>query len=362
MRENQTDNLYGSLTKALGYAAALVILLWMLHKIIGAVLILLFVIVLILILNAPIAALEKRRLSRGWACAIVFGTIGIGLVLLGWLIFPIISKQFTTLVNDLPLHATQLSKNISTWFSNYPEINKTIREETMNISQWLPNIPSTLQRIGNYSLSVLGTILLLILFFTMIIYGVSNPKPLAQLYFTFFPNEQREKAKEALMNTSIMLAGWMRSNFIAGTIRAVCVTVFLTLMKVPGAWIWGTLAFFSDLIPRIGFYIMAIPSLIAALSVNTTVAFWVLIFFLALDEIMGDFVIPRLRSKTMNLHPVSTLFILLAMGSAFGLMGLLLATPVAAIIKAYYEAFHIKGLPEDKLMDNRVDAVIHRVN
>ncbi|HUR12054.1 MAG TPA: AI-2E family transporter, partial [Flavitalea sp.] len=231
-----------------------------------------------------------------------------------------------------------------------------------NISKWLPNIPSTLQRIGNYSLSVLGTFLLLILFFTMIIYGVSNPKPLAHLYFTFFPINQREKAREALMNTSIMLAGWMRSNFVAGTIRAICVTLFLSLMKVPGAYIWGTLAFFSDLIPRIGFYIMAIPSLIAALSVNTTVALWVLVFFLALDEIMGDFIIPRLRAKSMNLHPVSTLFILLAMGSAFGLMGLLMATPVAAIIKAYYEAFHLKDLPDDENLEHHVNSIIHRVN
>ena len=362
MRSNQSDNLYLTLTKALGYAACLVVILWLLQKVIGAILFLLFVIVLILILNAPVAALEKRKLSRGWACAIVFGSIGIALILLGWLIVPIISKQLTALINNLPMHATQLYANISTWFSNYPEINKTIQEETMSISQWVPDIPKTLQRIGNYSLSVLGTILLLILFFTMVIYGVSNPKPLAELYFTFFPLSLREKAQEALINTSIMLAGWMKSNFIAGSIRAVCVIVFLTLMNVPGAWIWGTLAFFSDLIPRIGFYIMAIPSLLAALSVNTITAFWVLIFFLALDEVMGDFVIPRLRARTMKLHPVSTLFVLLAMGAAFGLMGLLLATPVAAIIKAYYEAFRVRDLPDDRLMENRVDAVIHRLN
>jgi predicted PurR-regulated permease PerM len=73
---------------------------------------------------------------------------------------------------------------------------------------------------------------------------------------------------------------------------------------------------------------------------------------------MGDFVMPKLRATTMNIHPVSTLFILLAMGSAFGLTGALLATPLTAIIKAYYETFYLSRFKEDKLMDKRIDTII----
>ena len=50
---------------------------------------------------------------------------------------------------------------------------------------------------------------------------------------------------------------------------------------------------------------------------------------------------------------------LLAMGAAFGLTGALLATPMAAIIKAYYEEFYLKRLPEDPEMDHRIEEIIY---
>jgi predicted PurR-regulated permease PerM len=140
----------------------------------------------------------------------------------------------------------------------------------------------------------------------------------------------------------------------------VLVTAFLSFMNVPGAWVWGVLTLFAELVPKIGFYIMSIPPVLVALSVDPTTTLWLAVFFLALNEIMSDFVMPRLRSSTMSIHPVSTLFLLLAMGSAFGLAGALMATSLAAIIKAYYEKFYLSKFKEDKLMDKRIDTVIYQ--
>jgi putative permease len=313
-----------------------------------------------LVINAPVTWLERKGLKRGWACVTVFGIILIVMVLLGWLIIPKISEQLTMLITNLPSYADQLSKNISSWFKDYPDVHKEIEEQGVGISQWLPSIPKTLLRIGNYSLSIVASILIGIVFISMVVYAVSKPRPLLQLYFSFFPLRKHEKATIALFNTSTMLIGWMKANLIAGTIRAICITIFLSFMNVPGAFIWGAVAFISELIPKLGFYIAAIPPILVALSVSPSTALWVTVFFLALDEVMGDFILPKLRSNSMNIHPVSTLFILLAMGAAFGVMGALLATPMAAIIKAYYEAFFIKNFKEDADLDQRIDTILYR--
>src|SRR5690606_24431205 len=98
---------------------------------------------------------------------------------------------------------------------------------------------------------------------------------------------------------------------------------------------------------------------IIALSVNPMTALWVLIFYLALNEIMGDFVMPRVRASTMNLHPVSTLFVMLAMASAFGIAGALIATPLTAFIKAYYEEFFLSGAPK-KDINKDIDIILER--
>lgn len=62
----------------------------------------------------------------------------------------------------------------------------------------------------------------------------------------------------------------------------------------------------------------------------------------------------------MNIHPVSLLFLLLAMTTAFGLMGALLAAPMAAIIKAYYEEFYLQRFPDDPDMEQRIDNILYQ--
>lgn len=360
MHNNQVDPLYKSLIKAISYAAGVIILLWFLYKTAGVVLLVLFALILALVINAPVAALEKKGMRRIWACIIVFVVILVVIGLLGWLIVPKVSDQITTLVNNLPGYANQLSNNVSAWFEDYPEIHRDIQRQGITLSEWIPSVPRTLMSIGNYSLSIVGFVLLLILFVSMVVYAVTNPRPLLQLYFSFFPESKHDKATRALSFTSVMLIGWIRSNLIAGGIRAVCMTVFLNYMNVPGAFVWGALAFFSELIPKLGFYIASIPPILVALSLSPATALWVTIFLLALDEIMGDFILPKIRSNTMNIHPVSILFILLAMASAFGLIGALMATPLTAIIKAYYEEFFSDRFKDDKALENRIDKILYR--
>lgn len=360
MQTNGTENLYKPLAKAIVLATGMIILLWFLFKIISVLLLLLFAIVLALIINNPVSWLEKKKVKRGWGSLIVFGFIVLALVLLGWFIGPKISEQLSGLVNNLPEYGNSFSKTVGSWFSNYPEIQKEIKIDAGSISQWMPSVPKTLAKVGNFSLSLLGGLVVLIVFVSMVVYSVTKPKPLIELYLSVFPPVQRDKAAAALSKTSVMLGGWIKANLIGGSIEAVLVTAFLSIMGVPGAFVWGALALFAELVPKIGFYIMSIPPILVALSVDPTTAIWVTIFFLALNEIMGDFVMPKLRSSTMNIHPVSTLFLLLAMGSAFGFVGALMATPFAAIIKAYYEEFYLSRFSQDKKMDDRIYTVIYQ--
>lgn len=360
MQTNETENLYKSLAKAIFLTAGIIILLWFLLKVVSAILLLLFAIVLALIINQPVTWLQKKNIHRAWASLIVFGIMLLALALLAWFIVPKISEQLSTLINSLPEYGNSISKTVGSWFANYPEVQKEIKIDADKVSQWMPSIPKTLIQVGNFSLSLLGGLVIAIVFISMVVYAVATPRPLVELYLSIFPPVQRDKAAAALSKTSVMLVGWIRANLIGGSIEAVLVTAFLSIMNVPGAWVWGALALFAELVPKIGFYIMSIPPVLVALSVNSTTAIWVTVFFLALNEIMGDFVMPRLRSSTMNIHPVSTLFLLLAMGSAFGLTGALMATPLAAIIKAYYEEFYLSKFKEDKLMDKRIDTVIYQ--
>ncbi|MBB5636907.1 putative PurR-regulated permease PerM [Pedobacter cryoconitis] len=359
MNNQNARDLYKLITSVILYIFGLVILLWFLYQIVSVFILSIFAVVLGLIINQPVSRLEKKGMKRWLAALIILGTIFIASALLGFLIVPHISEQIDTLVGNVPGYFESISNHVSHILRKYPELNKELQDGGMSISAAVPTLGKTVLGLGSISFTVIGGIFLFIVFISMIIFFVGNPRPVVNMYLSVFEPEKRLKAERALQHTSVMLGGWMKSNLIGGMVQAVLVYVFLTIMNVPGALVWAALAFFSELIPKIGFYIMAIPPTLVALSVSPVTAFWCLIFFLLLNELISDFVMPKLRSSTMNIHPVSLLFLLLAMTTAFGLLGALLAAPMAAIIKAYYEEFYLKRFPEDPIMEQRIDNIIN---
>ena len=94
---------------------------------------------------------------------------------------------------------------------------------------------------------------------------------------------------------------------------------------------------------------MSVPPILIAFSISPSTAMWVAIFFLALDELIADVLMPRLRSSTMKIHPVSILVMLMAMSAAFGVIGAFIATPLTAFVKAYYETFFQKQIQPEEL-------------
>ncbi len=359
MPQYYPSGIYRLITSIVLYTFGLIILLWFLYKIISVVILFLFAVVLSLIINQPVSRLERKGMKRWLAALIILGAIFLVSTILGILVIPHISLQIDTLVGNLPGYLNSISDHLSNMLRKYPELNKELQGDGLSISEVMPSLGKTVMGLGSFSFSVIGGIFLFIVFVSMIVFFVGNPRPMIELYLTVFEPEKRHKAEKALQHTSVMLGGWMKSNLIGGIVQAVLVFIVLTLLNVPGALVWAALAFFSELIPKIGFYIMAIPPTLVALSVSPATAFWCLIFFLAMNELISDFLMPKLRSSTMNIHPVSLLFLLLAMAAAFGLMGALLATPMAAIIKAYYEEFYLSRFSEDPEMPDRIERILY---
>lgn len=358
MTHYSPDRKYKSSVKLLFLAASLLFGLWFAYETIGILFLFFFAIVLTLVLNAPTMWLISKKIPRTAAALIVFFAMLIFLFLMGWLVVPKILEQISALFTNLPTYYQDLKAELSLLLKDYP----TLQEKLLDSSSLEDNLPSAVNvvtNIGLFSFSLIGIIFLLVMFFSIVVYMLINPAPLLETYLTFFPEEKRPQAAHALARASKMMVGWMWSNFVVGSIEAIAVFFFLSYMNVPGVWIWVGLALFAEMVPKLGLYIMAIPPVLIALSINPLTAFWVLVFYLVLNEITGDFIMPRIRASTMNLHPVSTLFVMLAMASAFGLIGALVATPLTAFIKAYYEEFFLSNSSNKKIKEE-IDIILER--
>ena len=349
---------YKSLSRLVYLAAGLFVAIWFLHEILQVILLFFFAIVFTIVLNGPVTWLEKRKMRRTVASLVVFFSVLLCLGLLAWMVVPKMVTQIKLLVNNLPTYLDSLNTRVSKWLGDYG--NEQQKAQTMtNAIVSLPPVSSIINSVGQYSIQLFKNFLLIIFFFCLVIYMLLRPRPLLEVYLSLFPDTKKGKAAEAFSYASVMTIGWMWSNVLAGAIRAVIVWFFLYFMGIPGVWVWAGVTFFAELIPRIGFYIMAVPPILIAFSISPVTALWVAIFYIVSDEIIGDFVIPRIRSSTMKIHPVFILIMIVSMSAAFGVMGAFIATPLAAFIKAYYETFHKKELKEEK-HDENIDRMLYR--
>jgi predicted PurR-regulated permease PerM len=353
-----SDNKYKTSVRLILIAAIFILGLWLSYEIVSVLFLFFFAVVLMLILNAPTMWLVSKKVPRTAAALIVFTALLLFLFLIGWLVIPKILEQVTTLVGNLPNYFEDLKNQLAASLKDYPSLQAKVLENA-NLEEHFPSTRRVVAGLSRFSFSVIGIIFLLIIFFSIVAYMLINPAPLIATYLICFAKEKRQKAAEALAKASTMMVGWMWANFLVGFIEAIAVFFFLKYMGVPGVWVWAGLALFGEMIPRLGLYIMAVPPTIIALSIDPVTAIWVFVFYLVLTELMGDFVMPRVRASTMDLHPVSTLFVMLAMGTAFGLTGALIATPLTAFIKAYYETFYLPTADTENI-EHQVDVVLKR--
>ena len=358
MKELTSQSFYQSGVKIILTAIFVVAGLWFAYQVVSIVFLFFLAVVLTLILNTPTMWLVSKKVPRTVAALIVFFLMLLFLVFIAWLVVPKMLEQLTTIFNNLPQYYESTRVGLASRLDEYPSLQRRVLSGSA-FEEGLPSAIKLVSNVGYYSISLISSIFLLIMFFSIVAYMLISPEPLIETYLTFFSERNRPKAARALAESSVMMTGWMKSNLIVGAIEGTAIYFFLTYMEVPGVWVWVGLALFAEFVPKLGLYIMMIPPTLIALSISPLTSLWVFLFYIGLSELTGDFVIPKVRASTMNLHPISSLLVMLAMGLAFGLMGVLISTPLTAFIKAYYEEFYLSDVSTTNLKEE-VNLILER--
>ena len=336
------------------------LVLWFFNSITLVMLFFLVAMVLAFALNPPITWLEDHRTPRVLGTLITLLGITMVFGLLTWLIIPVLYEQFAMLITSLPSYATQLLDRLSGLLAKYPALQDRIRLDASVLGRALPGIQSFVGRIGRSTVDFLAFFILLLATLSMAVYVAMNPRPILRGLLISLPPLYREPTTRALVKSSRMVSAWISSNVIVGSLEAFAAALFLSWIGIPGALLWGAFTFFAELIPKISTYIMPIPALLVALAVDPIKALWVLLFYMALNEVTGDFVAPFVRGTQMDLHPALLIVFVLAMAVAFGFVGALMSTPLTGIAKAFYEEFYLARQLPDQDLEQRVERILGR--
>ncbi len=142
--------------------------------------------------------------------------------------------------------------------------------------------------------------------------------------------------------------GFMRGTTFIAFIDAVCITVGLLVLDVPGAVGLGALVFVGAYIPYLGAFISgAVAVLVALADRGFVIALWVLGVVLAVQVLEGHVLQPMIQSRTVQMHPAVVMVTITAGASVAGVLGMLLAVPLtAAATGVVHELRELYGSPE----------------
>jgi predicted PurR-regulated permease PerM len=174
----------------------------------------------------------------------------------------------------------------------------------------------------------------------MVAYMLIDAQRLRNLFLLVYPPEERGRRRRTLIRMGKRMSGWLSGQLMLSVIIGVASFIGFTLLQIPYALPLAIIAAVGELIPMIGPTVGAVPALIVAL-LSSRWQFWcVLAFAFLLQKVENYFIVPRVMAKKVSVSPLAVFIAFLIGASLLGVMGAILAIPVAAILQvAFDEAF-----------------------
>ena len=300
------------------------------------------VILLAMVLNPVVVRLERRRLPRPVSVALVLlGLLAIATLIIAVAV-PIFADQLQTLVRRAPGAWQSIRTHIADLAQRYPSFQNALPQADQ-IASAVGNQAGTMANVLLRStIGVVGGLFVFVFAVLLLIFVLSNPRPLIVGYLALVPERHREKARRTLIRMTEQMTAWARGVAINGVITGFSTGALLWLVGVQPAFVFGVLAFFGEFLPNIGPVLVAFPVLFVALGISVAKFWLALAAILFVQQIEVNFLVPFILGKQMRLNPVLILFFTVAMGWLFGLAGAILALPAAALTKIVIEEFYLR--------------------
>lgn len=284
---------------------------------------------------------RKNKISRNMAILIVFCILLLTIIGIFIFVIPILSRNISDLVKNLPETMDNLLDKMKELTSN-PEINEKISKIAQaSYDKILSNISRVIENISGYALDIAGSIIEVVVgiltTFVLAVYMMKDKKQIFENFLGWFPFSWRETVKGTMDELGRILSKFLQGQILIALIIGTAETIGLMLIGVPYAVLLGIIGGISNLIPYFGPVIGAVPAVISAIFISPMKAIWVIILFVAAQQFDNNFLSPRIIQGSLGIHPITTIVVIFIGGEFFALWGILLAVPVYAVLKCIAE-------------------------
>ena len=284
-------------------------------------------------LNPAVEALRKRNLSRSAAVTIIFSSVILFVIFFALVVIPPVISQGTNLIDSAPQLLEDLMKNetINQLNTQYGLID-TLQERLKSVTSDGTLLISTFGGVIGVGKSVLSGFFTALTILVLTLYFITSLPQAVDLGLSLVPASRRDRVG-LLTNAIIARVGsFVGSQIFIAALAAVFVTVLGTILGLPSPIAIGMFVLVAALIPLIGHFIGAGIFTIIALSQSLTIGIIAFVAYVVYVQIENYVVTPRIMKRTLSVPGAVTIIAALIGSSLLGLVGGLLAVPVAASI------------------------------
>jgi predicted PurR-regulated permease PerM len=323
--------------------------LWVLIRLWPVLLVLVVALLVAGTLSPAVRWLEKRRVGRGFGIAIVFAIFFILGLLVVVLTIPTLASQAVALLENEPALRARLADYLAGFHVTAP------------LATWLRGLKADALTgaIGatpfDLPLRVFGVVAYGLSALFLGLYIIIDRDRLRGGLFALVPRSHHIRLSRIMMSLETIVGAYIRGQMLTCLLMALFTFVLLTACGVENALALAVFAGLADVLPYIGPLLSVGPAVFAALPRGPAIAVAVLVLMVAYEEFESRVLIPRIYGRALRLPSSVVLFALLAGGTLMGILGALLALPVAAAVMMLIQELRVE-LPgeQEQLVDTRL--------
>jgi predicted PurR-regulated permease PerM len=186
-------------------------------------------------------------------------------------------------------------------------------------------------------------LVVLVTVFFGVTFTLMNPRPIFGAMFSLVPERHHDQALTIMQRIGTFVPGWAGATLLG--MVTIGLMVFLIMWPIFGfmdALVLGLIAGVLEAVPFIGPLLSAVPALLLAVGEGGLTPLWVVLAYLAIQGLENNVILPMIMARGMKLHPVAVMFSMLLCVAAFGVLGVLVAAPLVAIVDILHDELYRK--------------------
>jgi len=295
------------------------------------------------LLEGIVMRLDQRGIPRWLSSSLVFVLFVVCLTLILFGLFPLLSRQVTQLVQQMPAMISAGQQALMALPERYPDIISPAQiQDLLNlIRQEVAHFGQQVVTLSLASVASLLTMLVYLVLMPLLVFFFLKDKEPIMAWFSRFMPEERRLAVQVWSEVDKQITNYMTGKFWEILIvSAVSFVVFISF-GLQYAVLLAVLVGLSVIIPFLGATLVTIPVLLVAWFQwgwgNEFI--WLATAYIIVQILDGNVLVPVLFSEAVNLHPVAIIVAILVFGGFWGLWGVFFAIPLATLVNAIFQAW-----------------------